>query len=221
MGLLSFFKSRPKNLPEFYQEYAAKFTSSPGLKDELENIRLVSFDTETTGLDTKNDRILSIGAVLINGNRIEVSEVFECFLEQRTFNAESVAIHGILKMGKRDKISEETAIQKFLVFVGNSVLVGHHVGFDIAMINQALKRLGAPKLKNRPIDTASLYKRSIHTVNRMSPQKVYSLDDLCAELKIPKEDRHKATGDAYITAIAYLKIYNRLKNNKLLRLKDL
>jgi len=44
---------------------------------------------------------------------------------------------------------------------------------------------------------------------------------LCDELKISKSDRHTASGDAFITALAFQKIVNRLNKNKKMTVKDL
>ena len=214
---IPFFKKSPEP-PQFYKNYSALFS---GAEDPTpQDARFVVFDTETTGFNKQTDRVLSIGAVELKGNRINLANSLEVYVEQELFSKDAVAIHGILKENsKYSKISEEEAIKTFLDYIGNAVLIGHHVGFDVGIINYALKRLGAPKLKNKTIDTGLLFKRTVHMVNVTNPDKVYSLDELCEELNISRTDRHKAIGDAYITALAFLKILNRLKNPK--RLKDL
>lgn len=204
------FNRKQKNAPAFYKAYADTFQARKIKNIPLEDLRFVVFDTETTGLDVRNDRMLSIGAVGIVGNTIYVNDTYAFFIHQDKFKAETVPVHGILRDGKYKQITEEEAVKGFLKFIGHSVLVGHHVGFDIAMINYALKRLGAPKLKNKALDTGVLYKRTIHQVNILNKDKQYSLDELCADLKIDKADRHKAAGDAFITALAFLKIRGRL-----------
>ena len=214
------FLSKKPDPPQFYKDYAAHFSQS--LPVTIENTRFVVFDTETTGVNARKDRMLSLGALELQGNEIKLANSLEIYVEQELFSEEAVAIHGILRQNRNQhKIAEEEAVKIFLDFIGNAVLVGHHVGFDIAIINYALKRLGAPKLKNRYTDTGVLYKRSVHLVNITNPDKVYSLDDLSAELNISKNDRHKAMGDAFITALAFLKILNRLRGSKKLNLKDI
>ncbi len=81
--------------------------------------------------------------------------------------------------------------------------------------------MGAPKLKNKFTDTSVLFKRSVHLVNITNPDKVYSLDELCEALNISKNDRHKAMGDALITALAFLKILTRFKSSKKTSLKKI
>lgn len=172
----------------------------------FEETRFVVLDTETTGLDPKKDKILSIGAVCIRNNCMEVSESFECFLKQEKFNTETVKIHGILKNGKNSKISELDALKTFLKYTNTAVLIAHHAAFDEAIINSTLKNNDLPKLKNKIIDTGILYKKL-----KNSDDKHFSLDTLCEEFNIKMHDRHTAQGDAYITAQLFLKIVSRLK----------
>ena len=89
------------------------------------------------------------------------------------------------------------------------------------MINKMLQRHHLGKLKNKVIDTGILYKRLQHPVNRMQPHQRYSLDQLSEALKIPLYDRHTASGDAMITALAFIKICGRLSHNSALKLKEL
>lgn len=210
--MLSFFKR--KTYPKFYKNYINSFkTKQPKMVEET---RFVVFDTETTGLDTSKDRILSIGAIAINNGIIDVADSFEIYLKQNEFNAETVEIHGILKEGTIEKISEEKAIEQFVSYLENAVLIAHHAAFDIEMINTSLKRMKLPQLKNKSIDTGILYKKLEGKQNNH-----YSLDKLCEEFKIPMHDRHIASGDAYITAILFLKTVSKLKQERTLHYSDL
>ena len=87
--------------------------------------------------------------------------------------------------------------------------MAHHAAFDIAMINQALKRLNLPKLKNKVIDTGHLYKKTKLDTSK----KHFSLDYLSERFKIPQHDRHTASGDAFITALLLVKLIGVLKKN--------
>ena len=203
-----------KNYPSFWKVYLSIFKQKqPNI---IESTRFVVFDTETTGLNTKTDKILSIGAVAIFDNTIDVSDNFEVYLKQNEFNPETVEIHGILKEGELIKITEENALEQFINYLGNSVLVAHHAAFDIEMINEALKRMNLPKLKNKSIDTGILYKKLEGKKNAH-----FSLDKLSDEFNISKHDRHTASGDAYITALLFLKILSKLKKERKIHFSDL
>ncbi len=210
--MFSWFKY--KNYPVFWKEYSKKFKQKQ--PKSFENTRFVIFDTETTGLDIISDRILSIGAIGIFNHNIDVADSLEIYLKQDQFKAETVEIHGILKEGKLSKISEAKAIENFITYIGNAVLVAHHTSFDIEMINAALKRMGLPKLKNKTIDTGILYKKL-----EGKKDSHFNLDVLSSEFNIPKHDRHTAAGDAFITALLFLKIVSKLKKERNMHYSDL
>lgn len=194
MSWLDVFKS--KDYPEFWQSYLQNFkNTSPS--------EYVAFDCETTGLDPKTDRILSIGAVRFTKERIFVNACKEWFVQQHQNNAESIKIHGILPSSSEEALfTEEEAVKQFLGYIRNSTLVGHHINFDVTMVNFALKRLGAGKLKNSTRDTNTLYKKKGHFAHEQN----FSLDKLCDVFQIKSSNRHTALGDAYITARVFQKL---------------
>ncbi len=191
----NWFKKNKLDYPQFWVEYDKTFS------EKQEKERFVVFDCETTGLE-KSDVLLSIGAVAVVENRILVSDHFECFVAQENYRPNQIAVHGILKAGESTKIPEQEAIQKFLVYIKNATLVGHHIAFDIGMINNALKKMGLPKLKNKSLDTDALFQKYKH----LASEQHTSLDKLCEHFQIPKSDRHTAIGDAFLTARVYLKL---------------
>ncbi|MEJ4087072.1 3'-5' exonuclease [Galbibacter orientalis] len=217
--MIRFFKKHRPEYPDFWKAYEAKFSEKlPEFIDENEFIIL---DTETTGFDYDKDRILCIGAVKLKSNTIEVANAFEIYLHQEQFNPETVKIHGIVKNDPENTATEAEAIQQFLDYIGNAVLVAHHANFDIGMVNHALKRLQLPKLKNKVLDTMTLYRATRINSNLIDRNKHYSLDELAENLNISLKDRHTASGDAMITAIAFLKTISRLYKNERGKLKDL
>ncbi|MNF89306.1 DNA polymerase III subunit epsilon [compost metagenome] len=89
------------------------------------------------------------------------------------------------------------------------------------MINKALERNGLPQLVNHRLDTAILYKKTLIKSHLFERKDHYSLDDLADKFDISKKDRHTALGDAYITAIAFLKIVKKLKEKRETNLNSL
>lgn len=213
--MISFFKKR--SYPKFWKKYLEQVAEAQKI-DAYKDIRFVALDTETTGFDIKKDRMLSIGAVAIRNNRILVDDSLELYIKQDVFKKETAVIHGITKAGGNEKTEEEKALKKFVKYLRGGVIVGHHTAFDVAMINQALRRHRLGKLANKKLDTNYLHKNLI----RNNPyRKLYSLDDLCDTYQIKKHDRHTAMGDALLTAYVFLKIIGKYKRNKALDLMDL
>ncbi len=196
-------------------------SSDEELLNDIDAVRFVVLDTETTGFDYTTDRILCIGAIVLQNNTIPINGSFEVFIQQEHYDQATAKIHGILKEFVIDRPTELEALQLFLEFLGDSIIIAHHTIFDITMINRALERNGLPELKNKTLDTAVLYKKTLLVSNLLERKENYSLDELADKFDISKKDRHTAMGDAYITAIAFLKILNKLKEKKEITLKQL
>jgi len=187
----------------------------------IEETRFVVLDTETTGFDYTNDRILCIGALVLQNNIISVQDSFEVYIEQDHYDESTAQIHGILKDFVVKRPSEFEALEHFLAYLGDSIIIAHHAHFDITMINRALERNGFPELKNKALDTGVLYKRTLIKSHLFERKDHYTLDDLADKFDISKKDRHTALGDAYITAIAFLKIVKKLREKKEVSLNQL
>ncbi|WP_375324268.1 PolC-type DNA polymerase III [Flagellimonas sp. GZD32] len=211
-----FTKKKQLELPDFWWEYEEHFKEK--LPEAVKDNTFVVLDTETTGFSLTRDRMLCMGALKLLNDHIVVKDSFEIYIQQEHYDSESAEIHGILNKSKRDLVSELDALKQFLVYAKNHVLVGHHVMFDINMINAALKRNGLPKLKNKTLDTESLYIRTLLISTVVQKKERYSLDDLAKKFSISRKDRHTALGDAFITAIAFLRTMEKLKPQQL---KDL
>lgn len=216
---MNFFKKSKTLLFKFWNK--SEKSSDEEQSNDIDATRFVVLDTETTGFDYTNDRILCIGAIVLQNNTIPIHDSFEIFIQQEHYDQTTAKIHGILKEYVIDQPNELEALQQFLTFLGDSIIIAHHTIFDITMINRALERNGLPKLKNKTLDTAVLYKKTLLVSHLLERKDNYSLDDLADKFDISKKDRHTAMGDAYITAIAFLKILNKLRNKKNLTLKQL
>ncbi|MDI6031586.1 3'-5' exonuclease [Flavobacterium sp. LB2P84] len=217
--MMNFLEKSKAILFDFWNK--PKKSSDDELSNEIDTVRFVVLDTETTGFDYTTDRILCIGAIVLQNNTIPINGSFEVFIQQEHYDQATAKIHGILKEFVIDRPTELEALQQFLDFLGNSIIIAHHTLFDITMINKALERNALPELKNRTLDTAVLYKKTLLVSNLLERKESYSLDELADKFDISKKDRHTAMGDAYITAIAFLKILNKLREKKEITLKQL
>jgi DNA polymerase III subunit epsilon len=201
---------------------------SPSWDEELgwENARFVILDTESTGLDAKRDRLVSIGAVSSMHFQLFLEDVFEVFLPI-AHNTSAVHVHGITReLAAERGMPEAEAIAGFLDYLRDGVIVGHHVRHDVAMLEEATRRhFGLERLSNLVVDTMDLTLR-LEELGRMtrSPfeeQPDFSLDGLCRRFAIPPHDRHTAMGDAFLTGQIFIKLLKRAKRADLLRLGQL
>jgi len=209
------FWKKQHNLPEvpeelqFYQE--AVETVDSALQE------WVVFDCETTGLTPAKDKILSVGAVKVIGNQIEANVAFHEFVYQENYKGEAAPVHGIGYDQIATAKQEKEVVYQFLQFIAGCPVIGHHVDFDCAMIDLAMKRHWEYPFRNKRLDTVALTRTTLpsHSKNKTLPNHHFSLDFLCKQLHIPIEDRHTALGDAYLTAVLFLKLKRMLTGEKL------
>jgi len=159
-------------------------------------LRWVVLDCESSGLDPRSDRLLSIGAVALQGGRIAHADAFGAVLRQARASATSnILVHGIgaeAQLGGRDPAA---ALDEFARFVAGAPLVAFHAAFDEALLRRAMAARGAG-WNPRWLDLAQL-------APVLFPQRAQScktLDDWLAAFAIVHPARHDAMADAYVTA---------------------
>jgi DNA polymerase-3 subunit epsilon len=204
------------------RDWKAFFTPrDSGAEIPVTEVLFVVIDSETTGLNPAVDRILSLGGVKIYNGHIKVQDTLELFISQEHFDASSVPIHGILRTGPNVRITEEDALLQLSAYLGDAVLVGHHIGFDLEMIRQAQLRCGLPQFTNIALDTGTLYRKTLLKTPVLQKKAIYSLDELAEKYDISCKDRHTALGDAYITGMAFLHILGQLNGKSGITLREL
>lgn len=198
--MLDWIKNIKKEYPEFWKNYLSKF--------EKKSNRFVVLSTETSGLSLEKDVILSIGAFSVIDNNILIGDSFETVIAQYRFFHENGISNEFTLETKMKKMVEADAITALVEFIGNSVLVGHHIDFDVEMINAALEKMECGRLKNEALDIDVMHRKLIDSNNKQ-----FSLDELCDIYKIPKSDRNSSSEDAYKIALLFLKLKSRLGLN--------
>ncbi|MDN3673428.1 3'-5' exonuclease [Flavobacterium branchiarum] len=195
--MLEWLKNINKEYPDFWKEYLSKF--------ENKSERFVVLSTETSGLNPTKDVILSIGSFAVINNSIVIQDSFEAVLLQYKFFHDNGLTNEFIIESKMEKLPEPEAIKSLIEYIGNGVLVGHHINFDVEMINAALEKLDCGRLKNEALDVDVMY-RKLHDIN----DRQFSLDELCAIYKIPNSERNSSSEDAYRIALLFLKLKSRL-----------
>jgi len=159
--------------------------------------RYVVVDVEASGLHMVRDRLISIGAVAVNGGLIDPQDSFEVVLRQDEVSShENILIHGIGGSAQRDGVEPAEALLAFLDYIGKAPLVAYHAQFDQAMIDRAARRFLGSGLELPWIDLAwvmpELYRERIDAD--------VTLDVWLQSFGIGNFMRHNAVADAYATA---------------------
>ena len=195
--MIDWIKNINKDYPEFWKLYLSKF--------EFKSNRYVILSTETTGLNPKKDVILSFGAIGIVNDIIRIGDNFEVVILQYKYLHDNGMSNEFLIESRLSKLAEPQAIQALVDYIGNAVLVGHHIHFDIEMINDVLEKMECGKLKNEALDVEIMHQKLLDITN-----KSFSLEDLVKHYKIPESERNSASDDAYSIALLFVKLKSKL-----------
>ena len=201
------FWKKPGKRADFIQSYLDQNREPIPQLRSIEQLDFVVLDTETSGFDLTNDHVLSFGAVKIQDLKIKISQSIELFPTSQKAPNQTVKIHGILD--QKERVSLEVFTESVMSFIGNGIVVGHHVGFDLEMLIRIFKEFGLEKFPNPVLDTMSLAIRLDHGPLADSNQlnrEDYSLDSLCERFGIEMDDRHTAAGDSFLTAQLLIKL---------------
>jgi DNA polymerase III subunit epsilon len=193
--------------PAFHQEYLRHFDAAATEETPSDGVRFVLLDSETTGLDPRKDRLITIGAVAVVAREILLDDVFDSLIHVE-HNSAAVTVHGVTRQESLGGVAEPQAREQFLAYLKDGVIVGHHIGHDVATLNAGYERHWGFSLKNRSLDTMDL---SLHLERdgAFQDRKAFtdfSLDGLCNLFGVIPHDRHTAAGDAFMTAQVFLRL---------------
>ena len=172
--------------------------AAPGLDTPLDRLLAVSLDTETTGLDVRRDRLLSVAAIPLHGARVFSAASFDRLVNPgRRIPPASTAVHGITDA----MVDGAPAFAAIAAELGSACArrawVGHNIGFDLAILRRESARAGLPWLEPPALDTLRLYAALFPRAPDLE------LEAVAADLGVDAHGRHTARGDALMTAEIY------------------
>lgn len=164
-------------------------------------MREIVFDTETTGLDKKKDRVIEVGCVELV-DLVPTGEKLHLYINpQYPVSKEAFAVHGLSNAFLRGKPIFSRVADSILDFFGDDRLVAHNAPFDIGFLNAELGRLDIPPLRNEVVDTLALSKQ-------LRPGARHTLDALCSAFNVDRSHRtlHGALLDSELLAEVYVEL---------------
>ncbi len=164
----------------------------------LTEVEFVVLDTETTGLRPGSHRVIEVAGIRIKGG--EVIGSFQSLLNPGTrLPAFIVQFTGIMQDMVNTAPKAAEILPDFLHFIDGAILVGHNIGFDIGFLGYEARLLGYD-FPIDGLDTIPLARRFLPGLRR------FKLDKVAEHLKIPAANRHRALGDARVTAAVFIKL---------------
>jgi DNA polymerase-3 subunit epsilon len=175
------------------------------LFDEPPEGEAVAIDCETTGLDPRQDDIVTLAAIPIRGSRILSSGGFQAMVKPAArMKAEAIKVHRLREGDVAGGRTMEEALPELLRFIGSRPLVGYYLEFDLAMINKHARRLIGIELPNRRIEVSGLYYERKYGDAPPGVQIDLRFAAILADLGLPILDQHDAFSDALMTAMMYV-----------------
>jgi DNA polymerase-3 subunit epsilon len=181
----------------------------------LSEVPFCVLDLETTGGSPADCSITEIGAVKYVGG--EELGSFQTLVNPGSPIPPYITIlTGITQSMVVEAPRIEEALPAFLEFIGDAVIVGHNVRFDLSFLNADSMRLGYGRLPNRSVDTYALARRLIRNEIRN-----LKLQTLAAYFRSPTVPTHRALQDAKATAWVLHSLLERAGSLGVTALEDL
>ena len=168
----------------------------------------VVFDLETTGLSPETDEIIEISGIKVRkGN---VIEKFTTLVNPgRPIPYSATRINGITDEMVENAPLLKHALNDFLTFIGNDILVGHNIhNFDLNFLRNGAHRELGLSIQNDYVDTLSLAKICLPQLPR------HRLTDLAEHFHIETKGAHRALNDCVMNQLCYEKLGLLLENAK-------
>jgi CBS domain-containing protein len=167
----------------------------------------VVLDTETTGLDPAKANLIEIGAVRLRAGKIDEAGGYRRLVRPpQPVPVQSTAIHGIDDAALADAPPFSSVRRELETYLGDALLIGHSIGFDLAILANEFRRAGSTFAKPRALCTRML----AEVAQRNLPG--YSLEQVAAWLGIAPQERHSAVGDALTTAKVFTALVPKLRD---------
>jgi DNA polymerase-3 subunit epsilon len=154
-----------------------------------DSVPFAAFDLETTGLDSRRDRIVEIGALKFDRRGL-VSRFSALIDPGIPMPVEASGVNGITDALLKGKPSIHQIFPDFLRFIKDTILVAHNAPFDTGFINEKLRADSGESLPNRLVDTL------VYARERFPRRDTYKLQHLAASLGIASGEAHRAEEDA-------------------------
>ncbi len=233
-NLLARFTGKPVVLSDDHRNrlHVINQLPSPDLAQAPGNMRWVVADVETSGLNTRTDRLIAVGAVAIVNSEIQIADSLEVVLRQpKVSSHENILIHRIAGDDQRAGEDPQETLLQFLEFVGDSPLVGFHAAFDEIMLARAIQEFLGITHRSRWLDLAALAPALVPEPAAGAGRgngrtQAHSLDWWLDRYAIKVTKRHNAAADAFFTAqlfgvlLSHAKIKGLSRAGEILKLAE-
>ncbi len=181
----------------------------------------LAIDLETTGLDIQRDLILSVGYVVVHGNRIDLASARHRVIRiDRSIPEASAVIHQITDDQSALGLELVDVLSELLDVLAGKVMIAHHATIECGFIGNACRRLWQGGLPVLVVDTQVLAHRTFERRQVPFKSSDLRLHSLGERYNLPRYGAHNALSDALAAAELFLAQAAYRDNGKGLRLKE-
>jgi len=194
----------------------------PDLNTPMHKLSILAVDFETTGLDAKADKLLSVGFVVIENEQIKLNSCYHQIIKTKAKLEESnVVIHQITDAQKEQGQPLHIVVEQLLKALAGKVMLVHFARIERQFLQQACYELYGLVPDFPMIDTLVIAKRQLDKRDVAYDPSELRLSNLRHKYQLPDHHGHNALNDAIATAELLLaQINNKPKADKI-QLNDL
>ncbi len=222
--LFSLNRQREQLLKKAPEGTLKNFLSEPFPEPSLpiNQVAILAVDFETTGLDLKNDKILSVGFIGMENSEILLSTAYHRIIHtEETLAEENVVIHQITDSAREQGDSLEFVIEKLLNALAGKVMLAHYARIEKHFLERACQKLYGLTPVFPIIDTLAIAKKRMDRQTAPYSPSELRLPNLRAQHGLPAHHAHNALSDALATAEVLMAEIEMMKSNKPPPLKNL
>ncbi len=190
----------------------------PPCETPLDRLPAVVIDFETTGLHARQgDAVIEVGAVKVDGLQVQAQPVLSRLVDPgRPVSTDSLEVHGIHDEQLEGKPSFAEVLPELEAWMHGRVVVAHNAPFDLGFLRVEAERAGEIPPRPKALDTVLLARAA-------SPDEPdgYGLDVVARRMGLCCDEgtRHRAAGDALLTAHVYVALLHQLMDGRLTTLE--
>lgn len=194
----------------------------PDLRTAVDDLPILSVDFETTGLDAKADKLLSVGFIEVNQQQMKLKTCYHQIIRtKRQLEESNVIIHHITDSQKNNGIDRKVVVDALLRALTGKVMLVHFARIEKQFLAQACLKLYGIVPVFPIIDTLAIAKRQLDKRDVAYDPSELRLSNLRHKYLLPEHNAHNALSDAIATAELFMAQMSERNQNNNLCLRDI
>ena len=193
----------------------------PDVNTPIDKVAILAVDFETTGLDAKQDKLLSVGFITLKKQQMTLKTSYHQIIKTKQQLEESnVIIHHITDSQKEQGQALATVVEILLKALAGKVMLVHFARIEKQFLTEACLELYGMAPTFPMIDTLALAKRRLDKRDVAYDPSELRLSNLRRQFELPEHHAHNALNDAIATAELFMAQMSKANKDGKTTLKD-